>query len=153
MINEFKRMKILNDLLPAVFSLQFLVTAMYWILYFINPKLVWSEELIDKGFKPFLPADICAHGLPYVILFLNSDSYLVKPRRRPRIFLLGFFVFYVALLHLIFIITGEWPYQVLEKITGFYRFLFLFGMLMIADLHYTAICMINESLRGNSLNK
>lgn len=146
-VNEYKKLQILGGLVPAVCSLNFLVTAMYWILYAIDPALVWNPEIIKQGFRPFLFADICAHGLPYAILMANSCPYIQKEQMRPRLWISGMVMGYIFFLQWHAISGRGWVYPILDKFSDFLRYFFLLLMGFVLHVHYTVVCKLHLSIR------
>ncbi|KAG0440089.1 hypothetical protein DMUE_1991 [Dictyocoela muelleri] len=120
---------------------------MYWILFTIEPKYVWGIKLIESGYLPYLPADICAHGLPYFILIINSFDVVQKRCNIPLILIISFYVGYITMISILFLVTNRWPYPFLKFIDPLVRVMVFLAGLVVCCLHYELMCMCFKRIK------
>lgn len=145
--NDYKKIKFIQHAVPALCSIQFLVTFMYWLFFSINPMYIWGRKLIESGWLPYPPADICAHGLPHFILFING--IIVAKRRSNVVFviIITFYVFYIVMINALFLRTGRWPYPFLKMAGPVGRgILYLTGG-AVCCLHYEVFCLCLRKIK------
>ncbi|KAG0440269.1 hypothetical protein DMUE_1863 [Dictyocoela muelleri] len=139
-INYVKKIENLKILVPVVCSLQFIVTITHWGLYVKDVKYILNSKLVDAGFIPFLPQDICLHGLPYLIILINSLHFSKRQQIEPKIIIIMFFLVYMFISQIIYFVVGEYPLRFLEYLDKNGQLLFFPFCAMIGIIHYEIVC-------------
>ncbi|KAH9411754.1 hypothetical protein HK407_03g05040 [Ordospora pajunii] len=142
-----------KDMLAVSFSIEGVVTSMFWTLCAINPMLLRSKALLSKERSISLTTDICQHLLPFVLLLVEQTGTVLVKRRgcMYAIFALG--TIYLAGIWLYSAVYGVWAYPIFRKSSTVGRILLVSIGCMLGGMFYTCLVKINRFMHKISLLK
>lgn len=148
MVKRFgmKRLNCLyRDVLALSFSLEGIVTSLFWALISIDPVLVKNKELYDKGVRVSLLTEVSQHVVPIVLLAIDQGDVKLRKRRQC---IYSIFVFSLLYFLSIWLYStrsgGRWVYPVLNKMNMACRILFVTTAAVIGSLFYFCLLGINR---------
>lgn len=102
---------------PLVFGAEAFMTIAYFALDHGNPENFRRKE---RNRKKYPHVHLCswlqhAHALPLVLLHAYTVE-LAPPAELPLTPALGFMAYYLALVHANWLVTGRWPYAVVDDV-------------------------------------
>lgn len=121
---SLKLKKLYNFILPTAFVFESMVTILFWVLYFINPKLVKHNVNLSSGFIVSSLKEVPKHLSPLIILCIEQTRTKTRKSWCHRIFLISFGIIYFAIIELDFIFSGKYLYP-------FFKYLSLFSKILI----------------------
>lgn len=121
---SLKLKSLYSFILPTAFVLESMVTILFWVLYFIDPKLVKHNVNLSSGFIVSSLREVPKHLSPLIMLFIEQSRTKIRKSWSHRIFLISFAIVYFAIIELHFILCGQHLYP-------FFRFLTFFSKILI----------------------
>ncbi|KAM0672624.1 hypothetical protein CWI42_030980 [Ordospora colligata] len=133
-----------KDLIAVSFSIEGVVTSMFWTLYAINPMLLRSKVLLSKELSISLTTDICQHFLPFVLMFVEqSDTVLVK-RKGCAYAILALGTLYLTGIWMYSSVYGVWAYPILRKSGAAIRIMLIYMGCILGVMFYMCLVRINR---------
>ncbi|ADM11239.1 uncharacterized protein Eint_030950 [Encephalitozoon intestinalis ATCC 50506] len=137
-----------KDLLALSFSLEGIVTLLFWILYFINPTLLKSRKLYSEGIQESLLTELSQHLFPLLLLLICQIDVRLKKRKRCISFVFGFGILYFLETWYFYTVDGKWPYPIFKKMNTIGRILFIFMACLIGTGCYLGLLGVNDLVHG-----
>lgn len=143
-----------RDLLALSFSLEGVVTSMFWTLMSIDPTLVKNKKLHEEGIATSFVTEIAQHLAP--LLLLSVDQVCVKLRKKRQCIysIIGFSTLYF--LAIWFFATkndGKWVYPILNKVNMFPRILFVSLGTCIGICFYFCLLRLNRLTQAKEFQR
>lgn len=138
-----------KDLLALAFSVEGIVTSLYWALIAIDPVLVKDRELYERGIKISLAKDLSQHVIPFLTLLIDQVDTRLRRKNQCVYLVLGFCAVYF--LHIWFFSTkngDKWVYPILNKMTMPYRIMFVMLGAFIGVIFYLGLIGMNSLTHG-----
>ena len=131
------------------FGIEAVVTITFWILYYINPRLVVSVEMYEQGVHIPLMKQFAMHLFP--ILLLTYEFILLNPVVTIEHY---FFFALITILYLIFSflaasIRKVWPYGFLEKLSDLKKVLVFVFLMVIGQISMTILTKTSNFVNLN----
>jgi FAR-17a/AIG1-like protein len=125
-----------STLLVIALPVETLITFMYWILYFIDPRLVVNKKFYELDVKMSIFTDMCMHLFPILFLLMEFIYSEIKQAWQHVAMLCTFTALYVAIMHLHFRERSRWPYGIIAKFQGVSRYLLFVGCFLVLCMFY-----------------
>ncbi|XP_063229096.1 androgen-induced gene 1 protein-like [Bacillus rossius redtenbacheri] len=127
----------------VAFPLAMFVGTTFWSLMAIDRELVFPKAL-DPYFPTWLNHVLHTNIMLFVLLEM-ATSFRAYPRRSTALAgLIAFVLVYLAWTHVIFYVSGQWVYPVLEVLNVWQRAVFFLAMILYACVLY----LIGEALNS-----
>lgn len=107
-----------NILLPMSFTLEIVVTSVFWGLYLINPELIKNKLSLEPGFETPIIEEIGTHLFPPFLLFLNQLDMIVIYHKMQSIAIISFCITWYGIISIVAHQRGKYIYPFMNKITN-----------------------------------
>lgn len=133
-----------KDMLAVAFSLEGVVTALFWMLMLIDPMLVKNKEFYEKGLRIGIVKELSLHLFP--LLLLTVDQADVRLRRRMQCIWMIFAFGVLYFMHIWFhaMRNSTWVYPIFDKMNMPYRMLFIFMAACVSTMFYFCLLGLNS---------
>ncbi|CAD26250.1 hypothetical protein [Encephalitozoon cuniculi GB-M1] len=136
---------IYKDLLALSFSLEGIVTILFWTLYWTKPTLLKNKTLYESGIQESFLTEISQHLIPLLLLLICQADVKLQRKKRCICFIFGFGTLYF--LEIWYFSTKndkKWAYPMFNKMAMVYRILFIFAACLIGVASYMCLLEINS---------
>lgn len=142
-----------RELLALSFSLEGIVTMMFWTLYSINPGFVRSKKLHSQGIRISLLTELSQHLFPLLLLLVCQAQTVIKKTRRCLYFLFAFGTGYFLNIWFFSTINGRWPYPFMNKISMPLRILVIAMGCLVGTVFCYVLLAINRLIHQKRIKK
>ncbi|AFN82715.1 hypothetical protein EROM_030940 [Encephalitozoon romaleae SJ-2008] len=137
--------EIYKDMLAVTFSLEGIVTTLFWSLYFINPTLLKNKSLYKRGIRESFLTELSAHLFPIILLLICQADVRLQKRKRCIYFIFGFgALYFLEICYFSFVNNGKWAYPIFRKMGWVQRILFVLIACFIGTLFYMGLLATNS---------
>lgn len=125
-----------NFFIPVSFSFEFIVTTIYWGMYFIDERLIVDGQSVVYGYKTPMISRISSHLLPLILAYLEKMDFKIWPSKYHPIFIGVFGCAYFSLITLYSMYFGRYVYPFLDQMGVFHKTLFFMVVSAIGAAGY-----------------
>lgn len=136
--------EIYKDMLAVSFSLEGIVTTLFWTLYFINPTLLKGRKLYDQGIRESFLTELSAHLFPIILLLICQTDVRLRKRRRCIYFIFGFGALYFLEICYFSTVNKKWVYPIFKQMNKVQRTLFILVACLIGTGFYMGLLATNS---------
>lgn len=144
---------IYKHLLTITITTECFVPIVFWVLWVIDKKTVVLESNYTGKESISFFFNLCMHGIPSLFLLVEFFLSDFVPSSTHYIELVIFFGFYIGIMHLFYMNTGGWPYQIVALFIGWYRYIFFAYCLIMLCVIYTVLSYMHTRLNKRRLPK
>lgn len=142
-----------RHLLAVTITTECFIPIVFWVLWIINKESVVTKEYYvgEESISFFF--NLCMHGIPSFFLLVEFFLSDFVPSSSHYLEILLFFSFYIGIMHLFYLHTGGWPYQIIATFIGWYRLIFYGYCLFLLFIIYAILAYAHKRVNKISMRE
>ncbi|AFM97993.1 hypothetical protein EHEL_030960 [Encephalitozoon hellem ATCC 50504] len=140
-----------KDMLAVAFSLEGIVTVLFWSLYVTDRKLLLGKSVMNDSDSLFI--EMSSHLFPIVLLLISQAEVRLRKERRCIYFIFGSGILYLLEITYFHKKDNKWPYPIFKDPQGsafnygpLKRILFIAASCLIGVAFYRSLISINDTI-------
>ncbi|ELA42502.1 uncharacterized protein VICG_00601 [Vittaforma corneae ATCC 50505] len=135
-----------RQMLPLIFVIQIIITALFWILFFKNPSLVVDGKRPSQAWYKHVFYESPKHLIPFLVLFIGVIIEQCPDIDSNKLTMLFTFILYYWGLSEFYAFTrGRYLYGILGRFNIYQRLLmFLLVMIMAIFIYMSLSWLLNQ---------
>jgi hypothetical protein len=110
--------EIYNILLPISITLETIVTAMFWSLYFIDRKLIVNKNFLRAGYETPLLTELGVHLFPLILLIIDQIGKRFEKSKARSMFLSFYLILWGGIIVVLGNKRGKYLYPFMNLLPG-----------------------------------
>ncbi|KAF7682642.1 hypothetical protein TCON_2134 [Astathelohania contejeani] len=134
--------------MSIVLPLEMIITVFFWILNFINPKLLFHEDMYKRNIHVSAFTNLCLHLFPLILLLLNLLEIDINRCYLHKIVLIKCSLIYYIWIFFVARENKRWPYAFMDKLTNTqHAILYIFSSAVLI-IFYEIAAFISNSIKS-----